>query len=86
MQEIENKIREFIQENLLVFEVETEIKNTDNIFEMGLVNSLFAMKLLTYIEREFCFIIDNDDLDLKNFNCIENICKLIKSRIEALQL
>ena len=85
MKKIENKIRDFIQENLIIFE-EIEVKNTDNIFEKGFVNSLFAMKLLSYIEQEFSLIIENEELELKNFSSIENICNLIITKKQSSQI
>ena len=37
-----------------------ELKDDDNIFDLGLVNSLFTMQLVMYLENEFsvktCFL------------------------------
>jgi methoxymalonate biosynthesis acyl carrier protein len=74
------KIRSFIQANLLVFEDEDEFSDSDNIFQLGYVNSLFAMKLLNYIEHEFAIIVDNEDMDIKNFSSVNNIVQLIENK------
>ena len=74
------KIRSFIQANLLVFEDEDEFSDSDNIFQLGYVNSLFAMKLLNYIEHEFGIMVDNEDMDIKNFSSVNNIVQLIESK------
>jgi acyl carrier protein len=58
-----------------------EIEDTDNIFEKGLVNSLFAMNLVTFIEKEFDISIDNTELDLDNFKDINSIVALIENKI-----
>lgn len=78
--EIKEKIRMYIEENLVVFEDEVVFKDEDNIFELGVVNSLFAMKLLNYIEKEFEIVIDNDELNISNFSSVNNIVNLIMKK------
>lgn len=45
----------------------------DNIFELGLVNSLFALELVVFLEGTFGITVENQDLNLENFNSITNI-------------
>ncbi len=78
--ELKEKIRKFIEENLVVFEDEAEFNDSDNIFEMGFVNSLFAMKLVSYIEQEFGIEVDNDDLEISNFSSVDKIAEFIGSK------
>ncbi|MFB6366791.1 acyl carrier protein [Paenibacillus elgii] len=75
--EIKEKIRGFIENNMVVFEDETAFTDDDHLFQMGFVDSLFAMKLLTYIEQEFGITVDNDDLDIANFSTVNRIVNLI---------
>ncbi len=79
--ELNKRVREFIEENLLVFDDEVEFSDSDNIFELGFVNSLFAMKLVSYVENNFNISVGNADLRLDNFNSIDNIVKFINSKI-----
>jgi methoxymalonate biosynthesis acyl carrier protein len=74
------KIRSFIQANLLVFEDEVSFVDSDNIFQMGYVNSLFAMKLLNYVESEFSIKVDNDEMDIRNFSSVDSIVALISRK------
>jgi acyl carrier protein len=74
------KIREFIDSNLVVFNEEAKYSDSDNIFEMGFVNSLFAMKLLTYIEKEFNITVENNEMEIGNFSSVNNIMKLINKK------
>ncbi|MCP4220472.1 MAG: acyl carrier protein [bacterium] len=78
--ELKEKIRKFIESNLVVFEDESEFNDSDNIFEMGFVNSLFAMKLVTYIEQEFGIEVDNDDLEISNFSSVDRIAEFIGAK------
>ena len=81
--ELKNSVREFINENLLVFEDEAEFNDSDNIFELGFVNSLFAMKLVTFVENSFDIKVDNTDLRLDNFNSVDNIVEFITNKTAA---
>lgn len=78
--ELKEKIRQFIEANLVVFEDEADFTDSDNIFEMGFVNSLFAMKLVSYIEQEFAIEVDNEDLEISNFNSVDRIVGYIENK------
>ncbi|BFH14942.1 acyl carrier protein [Paenibacillus dendritiformis] len=80
--EIKQKIRDFIESNLVVFEDEAVFSDDDHIFQMGFVNSLFAMKLLGYIEQEFGITVGNEDLDIANFSTLNNIVRLIEKHMQ----
>ena len=75
--ETSEKIRALIEENLIVFDESVDFSNSDNLFDLGFVNSLFAMKLLSYIESEFNIKIDNSDIDISNFSSVNSIVSLI---------
>ena len=81
--ELKEKIRKFIESNLVVFEDEAEFSDGDNIFEMGFVNSLFAMKLVNYIEENFTIEVDNDDLEISNFSSVDRISEFISAKQTA---
>lgn len=46
------------------------LTDDDNLFESGIVNSLFAVQLMTFIERKFDIAVELDDLDMENFKSI----------------
>lgn len=77
------KLNSYIKDNLTVMDDDIDIAVDDNIFQKGYVNSLFAMKLLNYIETEFGVEFDDDDIDLRNFSTITNMHSLIKSKKAA---
>ena len=81
--EPKEKIRQFITRNLTVFDDEIEFADSDNIFELGLVNSLYVMKLLQYVESEFDIVIENEDMDIKYFSSVDNIARLIGRKLAS---
>ncbi|MFC2169925.1 acyl carrier protein [Acidobacteriota bacterium] len=78
--QITRKIREFVKKNLVVFEDYVFLKDEDNIFEQGFVDSLFALQLVSFIESEFKIELNNEDLDITNFNSIQNLTALVESK------
>ena len=78
---IKEEIRELINKNLVIEDDADGIKDSDNIFEMGYVNSLFAMKLVNFIEDEYDIIIENDELNLENFSSINAITEKKKKKM-----
>ncbi|NOQ70380.1 MAG: hypothetical protein GQ574_00135 [Crocinitomix sp.] len=53
--------------------------DTDLIEEVGLT-SIQIMNLIFYLESEFNIIFDDDDLDLENFQTINNIEKVVNKQ------
>lgn|SRR5262249_22447012 len=54
-----------------------ELKDDDDIFTRGFVNSLFAMQLVVWVEKEFGIEIGDEDLEIENFNTIAAIANLV---------
>lgn len=73
------KIKEFLSR----FFRNHELKDEEDIFALGFVNSLLAMQLVNFVEKEFGITIDDDDLDLDNFRTIANIDQLIEKKSAA---
>jgi methoxymalonate biosynthesis acyl carrier protein len=78
--ELNTKIRAYIESNLVVFDDEAYFSDSDNIFKLGFVNSLFAMKLLNFVETEFDIVVDNADINIANFSSVDNIVSLVERK------
>lgn len=83
--ETKEKIRAYIMANMSSFEDDITIDDSDNIFKMGFVNSLFAMKLLSFVEAEFKIEVDKHEINIENFSSINNIAALIEKKNVQLQ-
>jgi acyl carrier protein len=59
-------VRNFINNSINI----DTLGDDDNLFESGLINSLFAVQLMTFVERKFSIEIGMDDLDIENFKSI----------------
>ncbi len=70
-------IREFLQQR-----IGTEIAFTDeeDIFKLGLVNSLFALELVLFLENTFQVAVENEDLKLEHFSTVNNLSDFISRK------
>ncbi len=66
----EKAIREIIRGFILNSIHVPDILDDDNLFESGIVNSLFAVQLMTFIEKSFGIEVGMDDLEISNFQSI----------------
>lgn len=76
MQDVSTKVRAFLAR----FFQNIELKDDQDIFAMGFVNSLFAMQLVLFVENEFGISVENDDLDIDNFRTISAITHLVERK------
>jgi len=63
---IKEIVREFISSSINF----ANWKDDENLFETGLVNSLFAVQLMTFIEKTFAIEVGPEDLDIENFKSL----------------
>ena len=63
---IKQAIRSFILSSIAVADLDDDA----DLFESGIVNSLFAVQLMTFIEKTFAMEMGMDDLDIENFKSL----------------
>lgn len=63
---IKETVRNFIVSSVSI----RRLNDDDDLFESGIVNSLFAVQLMTYIEKTFGIEVGMDDLDIENFKSL----------------
>lgn len=63
------KVREFLARYVR----NREIGDDEDVFALGVVNSLVAMQLIQFVEKEFGVTVEDEDLDLDNFRSIDRI-------------
>jgi acyl carrier protein len=79
MDESREKIRAFLSR----FFRQHELGPDEDIFALGFVNSLLAMQLVQFVEKEFGIRVENEDLDLDNFRTINAIAGLVERKQAA---
>jgi methoxymalonate biosynthesis acyl carrier protein len=57
--------------------IASQIRDEDDIFNLGAVDSLFAIQLVQFVEKEFSIRVEREDLDIKNFCSIAALAKFV---------
>lgn len=70
-------IRAYVRQNMTALH-EAELRDDDNIFEQGLVTSIFAMQLLDYLESAFGVVIPDDRITLRNFSSVGRMVEMVE--------
>jgi acyl carrier protein len=79
MDETQTKIKTFLSR----FFKSHDLQPNEDIFALGFVNSLLAMQLVAFVEKEFGISVQDDDLDLDNFRSIDAISQLVARKSGA---
>lgn len=74
-QDIREKTLTFLEQFVSV-----DVEDDEDLFASGLVNSLFAMQLVLFVEKEFAIKVENQDLDIANFRSVNAITSFIQQK------
>ena len=58
-----------------------EIDDQDDIFALRVVNSMFAIQLVLFVEKEFSITAEREDLDIKNFCSIAALTNFVLNKL-----
>jgi methoxymalonate biosynthesis acyl carrier protein len=79
MNDVQSRIKTFLSR----FFRQHDLQPDEDIFALGFVNSLLAMQLVTFVEKEFGVTIEDEDLDLANFRSLSAIDALVERKRAA---
>ena len=76
---IRQTIRDFIAQSIDISGLGDDV----NLFESGIVNSLFAVQLMTFLEKTFGFEVGMEDLEIQNFQSIDATSAFVGSKLKS---
>lgn len=79
MNETKTEIRAFLDD----FFDTAELSDSADIFKSGYVTSLFAMQLVLFVENQYGFRVENEDLTLDNFRSVDALASLVSRKAVA---
>lgn len=77
---IEDKIRNFIVKNLYYTENEN-LTNDVSFLEEGVIDSMGAMELVTFVESEFKIKVEMSEVVVKNFDSIQKMATFVRRKL-----
>jgi methoxymalonate biosynthesis acyl carrier protein len=77
--DVKDTIKKFLLRSINI----PDVADDEDLFETGMVNSLFAVQLTTFIEKTFRIEIVPDDLNIKNFRSLRAATDFVKAKSAA---
>ena len=68
--ETERSVKETVRQFILSSINISDLRDDDDLFELGIANSLFAIQLMTFIEKTFALEVEMEDMDIENFKSL----------------
>jgi acyl carrier protein len=69
--------------NYLATKISRPVHDGEDIFSAGLVDSLFALQLVLFLEKEFQIVVEGEDLDLDNFLSVDAMSAFVARKVEG---
>ena len=77
---VRTRIRDHLKKSLRVEDLDDDV----DIFDSGLVDSMFAVQLVAFTEQEFDIIVEDDDLDMDNFRSVDGLTSFVERKSAAM--
>ena len=82
MLETVKKLREYIFDNFLFTEDENALGNDDSFMEKGIIDSTGILEVVTFIEEDFGFKVNDEELIPENLDSVNNLAAFIQRKKE----
>lgn len=76
-------MREEILEILEGICPDVDFEKEDELIDGGVIDSFAVIQIVTELMEHFDIFIDADDIEPENLNSLDNICEMVKGKVEA---
>ena len=81
MSEVENKVRNFIEENFLFRDDRSTLADSDSLLDAGAIDSTGILELVAFLETEFEFRMADADIVPANLDSIKAIVGYVEGKL-----
>ncbi|MBI1422088.1 MAG: acyl carrier protein [Gammaproteobacteria bacterium] len=83
MSTVEQKVRSFILENFMFSNDESALDSAESLLDKGVIDSTGVMELVAFLEDEYHFRINDEELVPENLDSVRNIVAFVDSKQAA---
>ncbi|TYT23608.1 acyl carrier protein [Luteimonas viscosa] len=80
MDDIESRIRSFIHEQ---FPVPERLPAGESLLESGIIDSIGVLTLVTWLEQEFGFLVEDDEVLPENLDSVASLVAYVGTKLDA---
>jgi acyl carrier protein len=80
MNQIEQELREFVIDTFLFGKEDTKLSNDDSFVEMGVIDSMGIMNLVSFVETRYGVEVANADLVPEVWDSVSRIARFVTSK------
>ncbi len=83
MSDVQKQVREFIEENFMIGQDESELSNEESFLESGLIDSTGILEIVSFLEETFGFDVEDDEMIPDNLDSVKNLEEFINRKKAA---
>lgn len=81
MESNDSRIREFVDSNFPPVSADAAYSDTQSLLEAGAIDSMGVLVLVTWLEQEFGFVVDDEDVVPENLDSIASITAYVERKL-----
>lgn len=78
--DIEEKLRNFILENYLFTDDESQLSNADSFLDKGILDSTGILEVIYFIEDEYSLKVEDEEMIPENLDSVEYLVAFVKRK------
>ncbi len=78
---IRKELKDFITEVFFVGDENERLSNSDSFMQAGIIDSTGVLELASFIEQQYSFTIEDDEMTPGNLDSIDNLVAFISRKI-----
>ncbi len=79
--DIRKKLRGFMVETFMVGDESEQLLDTDSFMQNGVIDSTGVLELASFVEQEYKFTIEDDEMTPSNLDSIDNLAVFISRKL-----
>ena len=80
MSSIEAKVRDYILENYLFTDDQSQLNSSDSFLDKGIIDSTGILEVIMFLDEEFGVTVEDDEMVPENLDSVNNLVKFIGSK------
>ena len=82
MADTKTQLRNYIVENFLFGDTDTEFTDSDSFMDKGIIDSTGILEVITFIEENYDIKIEDDEILPENLDSIDNLTNFISRKVK----